>query len=294
MTSVVQDIVNALSLGGLFALAALGIALIFGVMRLINFAHGELIMAGAYGLWAFRGLPWPLMVLATVALVAALAVVMERVAFRPVRQAAAATLLVTSFFVSSILQNSTIIAVGSRSKQINIFPNLLDSVEIGGVRLIILDLVTLGVSFALLIGVGVFLSRTLPGMQIRASSENFTMARLLGIRGNRVIPVAFVISGLLAAAVAVFLIARTGNVHPVVGLQPAVIGFIATVLGGIGSLRGAVAGAFVLAGLRVGLQSGLPTNIAPYRDAFVFSGVILILLWKPDGLLPTKLTGDRV
>ena len=294
MTSIIQDAINALSLGGLYALAALGIALIFGVMRLINFAHGELIMTGAYGLWVFRSLPWPVMILVAGALVIALAVIMERVAFRPVRNAAAATLLVTSFFVSSLLQNSAILAVGSRPKSVSILPGLLESVEIGSVKILRIDLIILVVSFCLLAAVGFFLGRILVGIQIRAASENFRMAQLLGVRGNRVIPAAFIISGLLAAVVSVFLVARTGNVHPVIGLQPAVIGFIATVLGGMGSLRGAVAGGFVIGALTVLLQSGLPSDIAGYRDAFVFTGVIMILIWKPGGLLPTRLEGDRV
>jgi branched-chain amino acid transport system permease protein len=289
-----QNAIDAISLGAVYALAALGIGLIFSIMRLINFAHGELIMIGAYGLWIFRSLPWPLMIIATGLVVIALAVIMERVAFRPVRNAAAATLLVTSFFVSSLLQNTAILGFGSRPKTVSILPGLLQSIEIGGVTILRIDLVVLVVSFGLLAAVGFFLGRTLIGIQIRAASENFRMAQLLGVRGNRVIPAAFVISGLLAAVVSVFLIARTGNVHPAIGLQPAVIGFIATVLGGMGSLRGAVAGGFVLGALTVALQSRLPADIAGYRDAFLYTAVILILIWKPEGLLPTRLEGDRV
>ena len=307
--NVAQDIINALSLGGLFALAALGIALIFGVMRLINFAHGELIMAGGYSLWLFQALPWPLMLALTALIVGALAILMERAAFRLVRGAPAATLLVTSFFVSSLFQNTAIISFGSRSRQAAIFPELLDNISVGGMNIVIVDLVTLVTSLAILAGMALLLTRTLIGLQIRAASENFTTARLLGVRGNRVIPVAFLISGFLGGIAAIFLIARTGSVHPQVGLFPAVIGFIAlfgiavrngillviaTVVGGMGSLVGAVAAAFLLGGLTVGLQSGLPLGVAEYRDAFVFGAVMLLLIWRPQGLLPTKLEGDRV
>ncbi len=301
MTSAIQDVINSLSLGGLYALAALGIALIFGVMRLINFAHGELIMAGAYSIWIFAGDPWPVTLGLTILVVAILAVIMERVAFRPVRTAAPATLLVTSFFVSSVLQNLAIIVFGSRNKTMSILPGLLNEVSVSTIRIQKIDIVTVAVCLGLLLAVGLFLTRTLIGIQIRAASENFTMARLLGVRGNRVIPAAFLISGVLAAIVAIFLIGRTGNVFPTVGLQPALVGFIATVLGGMGSLTGAVLGGFVLGALTVELQSRLPANsswfgspIATYRDAFVFSAVIVLLIWKPNGLLPARLEGDRV
>jgi branched-chain amino acid transport system permease protein len=301
MTSAIQDVINALSLGGLYALAALGIALIFGVMRLINFAHGELIMVGAYALWIFADYEWPITLGLTIVLVAVLAVIMERVAFRPVRDAPAATLLVTSFFVASVLQNLAIIIFGSRPKTMSILPGLLNEVEVGTVRIQEIDIVTVAVSLGLLAAVALFLTRTLTGIQIRAASENFSMARLLGVRGNRVIPTAFLISGILAAVVAIFLIGRTGNVFPTVGLQPALVGFIATVLGGMGSLNGAVLGGFVLGALTVGLQSRLPADVywfgspvASYRDAFVFAAVILLLIWKPNGLLPARMEGDRV
>jgi branched-chain amino acid transport system permease protein len=294
MRIAIQDIVNAISLGGLYALAALGIALIFGVMRLINFAHGELIMAASYGLWLWQSQPWPVMIVLTLLVGGILAVLMERIAFRPVRFAEPATLLVTSFFVSSVLQNTAILIFGSRPKGMSILPGLLNEISIGGVQIQEIDIATVIVSIALLVGVGLLLTRTLIGIQIRAASENFRAARLLGVRGNRVIPAAFAVSGVLASVVAIFLMARTGNVYPQVGLQPAVIGFVATVLGGMGSLKGAVVGGFVIGTLTVGLQSHLPGGAAPYRDAFVFSGVILLLLWKPNGLVPTRLTGDRV
>lgn len=294
MTSAIQDIINALSLGGLYALAALGIALIFGVMRLINFAHGELVMVGAYGLWVWQNQPWPLLLGLTVALVVVMALIMELVAFRPIRDADPTTMLVTSFFVSSVLQNMAILILGSRNKTMSVLPGLLNDFEVSGVYVQRIDAVTVGVSLGLLVLVGLFLSRTLIGIQIRAASENYTMARLLGVRGNRVIPAAFVVSGVLAAMVSIFLIGRTGNVYPQVGFQPALIGFVATVLGGMGSLRGAVLGGFVLGAMTVGLQSHLPTGLAPYRDAFLFMGVIILLVWRPNGLLPTKFAGERV
>jgi branched-chain amino acid transport system permease protein len=202
--------------------------------------------------------------------------------------------LVTSFFVSSVLQNLAILTIGARPKQFTVFAGLLGGIDIGGVHVLKIDLVAVLVAGLALASVGALLSRTLIGLQIRAASENFRMALLLGVRANRVISVAFLISGLLAGTDALFLIGRTGASYPTVGLQPALFGFVSTVMGGMGSLRGAVAAAFLLAGLTVGLQVALPAGIVAYRDALVFAGVIGILLLRPQGLWPTVFVGERV
>src|SRR5262252_8413862 len=138
-----QAIVDAVSLGGLYALAALGVALIFGVMRLINFAHGGLIMLSAYGLWLWSAYPVPLTILLTVGVAVVAALAMERVAFRPVRNADMSTLLVASFFVSSLLQNGWIGVYGSLGKSVSVFPGLLDRFDVAGLSIYRLDLVTL-------------------------------------------------------------------------------------------------------------------------------------------------------
>lgn len=289
-----QTVINALSLGGLYALAALGVALIFGVMRLINFAHGGLIMLSAYGLWLWSGHPVALTLLLTVAVAVVAALAMERLAFRPLRGADTSTLLVASFFVSSLVENGWIAAYGSLGKSVSVFPGLLDRFDIGGLTLYKLDVVTLGTTAALLVACSLVLTRTLIGLQIRAASENFVMARLLGVRANRVIPAAFAMSGVLAAPVAILLVARTGYVYPDIGLTPVLIAFLATVLGGMGNLVGAVAAGFLLGALTTGLQTLLPESAAAYRDAFVFGGVLLMLVWRPRGLLPTRFEAEPV
>jgi branched-chain amino acid transport system permease protein len=290
----IQNAIDALSFGSLYALFALGIALIFGIMGLINFAHGELIMAGAFAL-VFLGHPgWPLLILGTVAVTVVFALAVERVAFRPVRRADPITLLVTSFAVSYLLQNLAAVTFGSVPKTTNLSTSLAESFSIGGVYIPKLDVVTVVVTLVLLAGLGLFLGRTRVGIQMRAAAEDFRMARVLGVKANRVIATAFALSGLLAAAASILLVAQTGVVTPTIGSSPVLIAFIATVLGGIGSLRGAVLGGFVLGFITVALQAYLPLELRYYRDAFAYGAVIAMLLVRPQGLIVAKSLVTRV
>jgi len=293
VTSVLQTIVDALSFGSMSALAALGIALVFGVMRLINFAHAELIMLGAYGTLVLAGAPWPIVVICVVAFVALIAVGMERVAFRPVRGASMATLLVTSFAVSYFLQNLVILFEGAQVKTLSFGVSLLDPFRVIDVRITWLDLVTVVATLAMLGAVAAILTRTRTGVQLRAATENFRMARMVGVRANRVIAVAFAMSGALAATVSLLLVAQNGTVSPAMGLQPALIGFVATVIGGMGSLIGAVTGGFALGVITVVFQASLPVGLTPYTDAFVFAIVIGFLVLRPNGLFGARLTEER-
>lgn len=293
MTRALQTTVDAVSVGALSALVALGIALIFGVMRLINFAHAELIMVGAYAALVVSDAPWPVVIVVAVAFATFVAVVMERVAFRPVRGASMATLLVTSFAVSYFLQNLVIMIEGAQVQSLSFGVSLLDPLHVGDVRVTKLDLVTIVVSVALLFAVAAILTRTRTGVELRAATENFRMARMVGVRANRVIAVAFGISGALAGTVSVLLVAQSGNVTPAMGLQPALIGFVATVIGGMGSLVGAVVGGFTLGVLSVVFQTYLPEGMTPYSEAFVFTIVILFLVVRPAGLFGARLTEER-
>lgn len=294
MTAFLQAVINALSVGGIYALGALGIALVFGVMRLINFAYGELIMVAAYSLMIFSGMPWPIALAGPLVSAVLLALLMERIAFRPVRGASEATLFVTSFAVSSLIQNVVILIAGSRPSSVNAFSELNRAITVAGLRISWIDIATFAATVVLLISISLLLNRSLVGLQIRAVSENARMARALGIRGNRVIVIVFAISGVLAGVTSLLLVARTGSLDVQMGSQPALIGFVATVIGGMGSLRGAVLGGYLIGVVTVGLQVLLPDEIRPYRDAFVFVCVIFVLLTRPLGLLPTKLSKERV
>jgi branched-chain amino acid transport system permease protein len=294
VTEVIQNIINAISLGSLYALIALGMALIFGIMRLVNFAHGELLTVGGYFLVLAAGPPWPVLLLASLVVVAVFALGMERVAFRPVRKADPATLLVTSFAVSFFIQNLAMLVFGPLPRTTTVSQALIKSWSIGDISVARRDALTVVATAALLAGLGIFLTRTRLGVQMRAAAEDFSMARLLGVRVNKVIASAFAISGMVAALAAFVLVSQTGTVSPTMGLQPVLVGFVAMVLGGMGSLRGAVLGGFVLGFVTVALQSYLPLELRFYRDAFAYAAVILLLLVRPQGLIVARSTTQRV
>jgi branched-chain amino acid transport system permease protein len=294
MGQAVQTLVDALSVGGLYALTAIGIGLIFGVMRLINFAHGELITATGYTLLALFGLPLPVMLLGGLLIAVLLALATERVAFRPLRGVDPATLLISSFAVSFFLQKTLILFVDSRPKGIDFLPELGRQIEIGGIRLQSLQLVIIVVSAVLLVGLTWFLRATRFGLQMRAAAEDFRMARVLGVRANRVIAAAFAVSGVLAAAVSFFVVAQTGIVQPRMGLQLVIIAFVGTVIGGLGSLPGAAIGGFLVGVMTILLQAFLPPDLRVFREAFVFVAVVLVLLFRPQGLFPARGLKERI
>jgi branched-chain amino acid transport system permease protein len=273
------------SLAGLYALVALGIAIVFGIMRLVNFAHGELIMLGGYALFVFSGMPWTIAGLGAVVAVTVLALLMERVAFRPVRGADAPTLLVTSFAVSYLLQNVVILATGARPKTIALPSALSTAIEFAGLRVQVLHLLTIALTLVIVGCLSVFLRYTSVGIQMRAAAEDFRMARLVGVRADRVVAVAFAVSGLLAGVVSLLIVAQSDVLTPTMGVQIALIGFVATVIGGMGSLVGAGLGGALLGILTVVLQATLPLQVRSLRDAFAFMIVIGLLLIRPQGIL---------
>jgi branched-chain amino acid transport system permease protein len=283
----VQQFVNAVSLGGVYALLALGLAMVFSIMGLINFAHGELMTIGGYALFftLSSGLPFGLAAVVAIAASALAAALMERVAFRPVRGAGGATLLLTSFAVSIILQILFQNLISARPKVVR-FPGFLSgAIEVGSFQLSVISAVSMGVTAVMLAALVVFLRRTLVGIAMRAAAENFSATRLMGIEANRVVATAFTISGILAGVSAILWVAQRGAVDPLMGLLPVLKAFIAVVVGGLGSLTGAVAGGFLLGFIEVTLQATLPSGLLPFADAFALSLVIAVLLIRPQGLL---------
>jgi branched-chain amino acid transport system permease protein len=213
---------------------------------------------------------------------------MERIAFRPIRQASPMTLLITSFAISVALQTAARLSVGPIPKGVAPWPALIDTYNIYGVQISRLDILTAVTVVALLIALGLLLKRTMLGTALRASTENFDMARLLGVRANRVIAGAFAITGVLAGAVALLLVARTGAVSPTMGLGPLLVAFVGVVIGGIGNLVGAAVGGFVLGALITSLQASLPVSLSGYTEALAFGAVIAILVLRPRGLFGTN------
>lgn len=291
---VIQSLIDACSQGAVYALAALGIGLTFSIMRLINFAHGELIMIGGYTLYLSASQPYLVMGLAALLVVTVLALGMERVAFRPLRRASPATLLIASFAVSFLLQHVAMMIFGARPVSIDFLSPLNQSLEIGTLRVPWLQLLALGVTLILLAGLSSFFRWTAIGIQMRAAAEDFTMARLVGIPANRVIAAAFAISGTLASIVSVYMVAQTGGASYKMGVNMVLFAFVASVIGGMGSLAGAALGGFLVGVVSVLLQTYLPEGMRLYRDAFVFALFIAFLLWRPQGLLVKASDRERV
>jgi branched-chain amino acid transport system permease protein len=283
---VLQYVVDSIAYGSLFALMALALSLLFGVMGLMNFAFGELIMVGAYVMYYTR--PWGVvpMIVLTIAGVVVLSVVLELVAFRPVRHASPMTLLATSFAVSYALQQLAFMTVGQGlNKGLEPYPWTTAQHELLGVRFSNLQLVTIVVVLALLAGLTAVMRRTTLGMQLRASTEDVTMAQLVGVRPNRVISSAFAITGLLAGAVTILYVMGSGSVSPDMGQGPLLIAFVGVVIGGLGSLGSAAFGGFILGFMLNLLQSALPTSVNRYTEVLAFLFVIAILVLRPDGLM---------
>lgn len=294
MQFVLQNALDALSLGALYALLALGLALLFGVMGLLNWAHGELIMAGGYTVVLLAGLAMPLLIVVMTAVVVTIALVMERVAFRPVRKAPPETLLVTAFAVSFLLQSVALMVFGATPRSTTVSASLLEPIEVAGLSVARLDLVTLAVGAALLLGLMLLLSRTRLGIQLRAAAQDFEMTMLSGVKANRVVALAFAISGVLAAAAAFLYVAQTGVVTSTFGSNPVLIAFTAVIIGGMGSLVGGVVGGFVIGIASVLLQVVLPQSLEPFRDAFLFSFVLAMLIVRPQGLIVNRHRVERV
>jgi branched-chain amino acid transport system permease protein len=304
MVEALQYAIDALSLGSLYALAALGIGLLFGVLRLINFAHGDFISIGAYALIVpslnvmatmyIGALPWPAMVAAVVVVVILVALVSEAVVFRPLRAASPATMMIGSFALSFVIQYVLLLIYGSRPKAVDLWSILSQQIAIGGVRIQQLQLVTIVVTALLLAALALFLHKTRFGVEMRAAAEDFRMARLLGVRANLVIALAFALSGGLAAVVSLLYLTQSGILTIQMGVPLMLFAFIATVVGGMGSLLGAVVGGFTVGILSVALQVLLPSGLRSFRDAFVFLLVIAILLWRPTGLVQARAIKERV
>jgi branched-chain amino acid transport system permease protein len=294
MTALGQNLIDALALGSLYALIALGITLVYTVMGMMNFAHGEFIMLAAYALFVFAGLPFGAAVGCALLAGIAIALLAERVAFRPVRNADLSAQLVTSLAVAAILQNVVTAAVDARAQSVETPAAISESTSIGALSVPNLEFVTLGLTAVVLAGLGWLLYRTRTGLAMRAAAENFEMARLLGVQADRVIAIAFAISGMLAATVGVLIVLRTGQVSPTMGLTPVLVGFVAVVIGGFGRIFGAVIGGLLLGVLSSLLGAYLPEGLAPFRDAIVFTVPVLILIFRPHGLLGGEIGRARV
>lgn len=285
--AIVQFVIDVLSLGSLYALMALGLVIIYGILRLVNFAYGELIMVAGYALFLLNPtpLPWLVMGLLAVLVSVATSYLTERVAFRPVREHSLTAMLITSFAVSAMLQNAAMLFVSPRARVVPLPEAFKQQLMIADRVVPLRNLLAIAVSVALLALFALLLKRSILGIALRAAADKFVMTRMLGIPANVVIGTAFAISGLLAGTVALFWFGRTGSVTPEIGLWPLLVAFVSTVIGGMRSLAGAVLGGYVLALIQMAFSNFLPPALLEFRVAFVFTLVIVILLFRPEGLI---------
>ena len=278
---------DALGLGAIYALMAVGIGLVFGVLRLVNFAYGQLVMAGAYTLAFTSGWPVAASIGACFAVVVALSLAMDRAIFRPLRGQSPAVMLVTTFAIAFVLQAIALI-IDLRDNTIgeiagSVAP-LNRSVSVGGVDVRKITIVAVVVAALALALVALLLTRTTIGLHTRAAASDFRTAQLLGVRANRVIGFAALLSGLLAATVAVLLTVQTPFVSPDFALRDTIVVLVGVVVGGIDRLWTATLGGFTI-GFASGVINGaLPTDKTVYLPSAVFALVILVLLLRPAGL----------
>lgn len=286
MTALFQHLFDALSAGSTYVLLALGITLLFGVMGLVNFAYGDLIVWSGYLMSLLAG--WHVNaivgIVAVVALATALSVGMGETAFRPFRKAPPLTLLLTSIGVSLILQAAVRIIFGEGFRPVPTPDFLGNTVHIGGVRLSVLELVSLATAAVVVVGLYALLQRTTIGLQMRAYAEDSDVARMMGVRTARILTAAFALSGVIAGIVAMLWFAKIGTVQPSGDLNPTIKAFIAIVIGGLGSIRGAVIGGLLLGAFETVLDAYLSPGLLPYVEAFAFLLVILVLLARPQGV----------
>ncbi|MGN6430900.1 MAG: branched-chain amino acid ABC transporter permease [Gaiellaceae bacterium] len=278
---------DAFGLGAIYALMAVGIGLVFGVLRLVNFAYGQLIMVGAYVLAYTSGWPVAASVVACFAAVVALSLAMDRLVFRPLRSASPATMLVTTFAVSFLFQAVALIIDlrdGTLGQIATSVAPLNQVVTIGGVDVRKVTFVAVGVALGALVALALVLTRTTIGLQTRAAAADFRTARLLGVRANRVIAFAVLVSGLLAGAVAVLLTVQSPFVQPDFALENTITVLVGVVVGGIDRLWTATLGGFAIGFVSVLVNAQLPTDKTVFLPSVIYGLVIVVLLLRPAGL----------
>lgn len=289
---VAQQLINGLILGSMYALVAIGFSMIYGIIRLINFAHGDVVMIGAFvtlGLAQVVGVPFPLVAVAALATGAAMGIIIERGAFRPMRGAPQVTGFIASLAVSIMLQNLGILILTGQPRNFA-FPDYLQKViRVGAVSFRVIDLCIMLSALVLMCGLIFLVQKTRLGMAMRATAENLDVARLMGININRTIMATFALGSCLAGISGLMWGGKFGQIDPLLGFVPGLKSFVAAVIGGVGSIPGAILGGYILGLSEVLFVGLLPPIYSAYRDAFVFSTLILILLLMPNGLLGKRM-----
>lgn len=290
-----QQLANGISVGSLYALIAIGYTMVYGILRLINFAHGDIFMMAAYFMVFSMinfNLPWYVAIVFVFIATVVLGVVIERVAYKPLRNAPRMSIMISAIGVSFFLENLATYLFTGVPKGFPDIAFLTQSANIGGISLSVATIVTPIITIFLLFCVLFITNKTKIGMAMRAVSKDYETAKLMGIKINRVISTTFVIGSGLAAIGAVLWGSKYPSVIPLMGVMPGLKCFVAAVLGGIGNTTGAVIGGFILGMGEMMIVAFLPL-LTGYRDAFAFIVLIIVLIVKPTGLLGEKVT-DKV
>ena len=294
MQTFLQQLINGLSLGAIYALIALGYTMVYGVLRLINFAHGDVYMLGAFAgyflanalqLDANPSVLWAIVVtLGAMAICAGIGMLIERLAYRPVRHHSRLTSLITAIGVSLLLEYGGQVVFGANPR---FFPQMIraEVYELGGVQITNQSLLIILLAVAVMWGLHFIVHRTKVGKAMRATSYNLAAAKLMGINTDRVIAFTFALGSALAASGGVMVALAIPRIDPLMGLMTGLKAFVAAVLGGIGNIPGAMLGGMLIGLMETGLSA---TAYSTYRDAVAFGVLILILLFRPAGILGTS------
>ena len=284
-------LLSGISVGGQYALIAIGYTMVYGILRLINFAHGDIFTAaGFFMVYIAATLPWYIALPLVVILTVILGFTVERVAYKPLRTAPRMSVMISAIGVGYLLQNLMWYITGGLAKQYPVIPWISNTVTIGTATTKMVTLVTPVLTLVLVVVLVQIIQKTKIGMAMRAVSKDFETAKLMGIKINSVISMTFIIGSFLAAIGSVLYFTNYTSVTPTIGAMPGLKAFVAAVFGGIGSIPGAVIGAFVI-GICENLIKAL--GYTTFSDAFTFALLILILLFKPTGLFGEK-TSEKV
>ncbi|WP_314111297.1 branched-chain amino acid ABC transporter permease [uncultured Solobacterium sp.] len=283
MNQFFMQFINGLNIGSIYALIALGYTMVYGIAKLINFAHGDVIMVGAYISFISMkfGLPWWLAVIISIIVCAVLGVVMEKVAYKPLRNASRISLLITAIGISYLLQNAFQLIFGANPQPYHAFITL-PALSLGGISIQANYYITFSVSVVLMILLTLFVNKTTMGKAMRAVSEDEGAAKLMGINVDTTISLTFAIGCALAAIAGILYANCYPMINPTLGSLPGIKAFIAAVLGGIGSIPGAVIGAFILGMVEAMTKAYISSQLT---DTIVFAILILMLVFKPAGIL---------
>ena len=284
-------LLSGISVGGQYALIAVGYTMVYGILRLINFAHGDIFTAaGFFMVYLSAALPVQIAIPLVVVLTVLLGFTVERVAYKPLRSAPRMSVMISAIGVSYLLQNLMWYVTGGLAKQYPTIPWISNSITIGPATTKVVTLVTPLLTILLVIALVTIIQKTKIGMAMRAVSKDFETAQLMGIKIDSVISTTFIIGSLLAAVGSVLYFSNYTSVTPTVGAMPGLKAFVAAVFGGIGSIPGAVIGAFII-GICENIIKAL--GYTTFSDAFTFALLIVILLFKPTGLFGEK-TSEKV